>query len=136
MAADTQRDAATIAFVVMPDHFHWLLELGERLTLGRIVARLKSQTRAGLAGHALAWQRDFFEHRLRADESCEDYARYVFLNPYRTARGVKLATPDTWWSSRPEHLHFLSMLNADGTPPAEWLNESFNALVTGKDTMV
>ena len=29
------------------------------------------------------WQRDFFDHRLRAEESYEEKARYIRLNPVR-----------------------------------------------------
>jgi REP element-mobilizing transposase RayT len=81
--AGAQGDVVTLAFTVMPDHVHWLLSLGARLTLGRVIARWKSQTRAALEIFDLHWQRDFFEHRLKPDESVEPYALYVFLNPYR-----------------------------------------------------
>jgi putative transposase len=132
IASDAASDTATIAFVLMPDHFHWLCELGNRLSLGRVVAKLKAQTRATLAENALEWQRDFFEHRLRPEESVEDYARYVYLNPFRAPLPPASDMGERWWTSRAEHLRFLPMLNPDGTPPLEWLNEPFEDLVTGE----
>src|SRR5688572_25613903 len=43
-ASDHNGDSLTLAFNVMPDHVHWLLQLGSRLSLGRVVARFKFQT--------------------------------------------------------------------------------------------
>ena len=76
---DLQNYCAT----VMPDHVHWLFQLGGRLSLGRIVAQWKAATRKVLAANDLAWQRDFFERHLRENEGLEAYGLYVFLNPYR-----------------------------------------------------
>ena len=122
-ASDALGDTATIALGVMPDHFHWLFELGVRLTLGRVIARLKAQTRGPLEAANLVWQRDFFEHRLRAEESVEDYARYVFLNPYRANLVVPVGSWPGWWCPQPEMLGFTEHLDSDGSPPPEWISE-------------
>ncbi|MCX6624139.1 MAG: nickel-responsive transcriptional regulator NikR [Acidobacteria bacterium] len=56
---------------VMPDHVHVLAILGERLTLGQSVGRLKSKTQASLravaanSAAALVWERDFYDHHVR-----------------------------------------------------------------------
>src|SRR4051812_18771483 len=49
--------------VVMPDHMHLLIILGERLSLGKSVARLKGKTAfaLALASPLCAWERDFFD---------------------------------------------------------------------------
>ncbi|HYD82856.1 MAG TPA: transposase [Opitutus sp.] len=73
-------DRAVLAATIMPDHVHVLFQLGTRLTVGQCVGRSKSVARKN-AGYEDGWQRDFWEHRLRADESAEDYALYIFLNP-------------------------------------------------------
>jgi REP element-mobilizing transposase RayT len=75
-------DGAVLAATIMPDHVHVLFHLGTRLTVGQCMGRWKSVARK-IAGYEGGWQRDFWEHRLRADESAEDYALYIFLNPYR-----------------------------------------------------
>jgi REP element-mobilizing transposase RayT len=119
--SDTLGDTDTFAFVVMPDHIHWLVRLGHRLSLGRTIARLKAESRLGLAGIKMRWQRDFFEHRLRAEESAEDYGRYVFLNPYRAGLLELNGCWGGWWCPRPNRFEFLGMLNADGSVPREWI---------------
>ncbi|SDS60917.1 transposase [Opitutus sp. GAS368] len=66
---------------VMPDHVHTLFELSDTLTVGQTVARWKTAMRK-VVGYAESFQRDFWEHRLREKEEVDDYALYVFLNPY------------------------------------------------------
>jgi putative transposase len=135
--SESLKDTATLALCIMPGHIHWLFVLGRRLSLGRVVARLKAESRGTLASAGLAWQRDFFEHRLRADESVEDYGRYVFLNPYRAGLLAPNAAWAGWWCPRPEQLGFLARLNPDGSVPREWLGaaEWFHAdgIQTGRD---
>ena len=69
---------------IMPDHAHLLLRTTGSLSLSRIIARLKSKTRANLVTEGLAWQRNFFEHRIRPDESLEAVLRYIVMNPVRS----------------------------------------------------
>ncbi len=117
---DTQTHVST----VMPDHLHWLFTLGCRLSLGRVMARLKTQTRDALGAHGLAWQRDFFEHRLRPDEALEAYGLYVFLNPYRAGLLDADGHWRQWTCPHPESFRFIAMLNPNGTPPQEWIGAS------------
>jgi REP element-mobilizing transposase RayT len=119
--SDSRRDTVTFAFTVMPDHIHWLFQLGSRLSLGHVVGRFKVGMRKGLAETGLGWQRDFFEHWLRAGESVENYARYIFLNPYRDELAKLNSTWAGWWCPQPERMEFLSLLNPDGSVPQEWI---------------
>ncbi len=118
----------------MPDHAHVLFELGQKLTAGQCVGRWKSGVRRTI-GYEHDWPRDFYEHRLRPEEEAEDYALYVFLNPYR----ARLISGDKVWSRvwlpEPGMFRFASMLNADGTPPGEWMEwpeERFAPLSVGE----
>ena len=131
--SDATGDTVTHAFTIMPDHLHWLFTLGSRLSLGRVIARLKAQSKDAMAAGGLDWQRDFFEHRLRTEEKIEHYGLYVFLNPYRagllSARGKWVH----WWCSRSESFRFILRLNPDGTPPPEWIGEPIpEGLATGE----
>ena len=79
--ADFLGDAAMLAWVLMPDHVHWLLQLGERDGLGRVVNRLKSAS-ARYANRArgasgVVWAKAFHDHGLRSDEDLQAVARYV-----------------------------------------------------------
>jgi REP element-mobilizing transposase RayT len=70
----------TLAFVVMPDHVHWLVELVSG-SLDRAVKRIKSvfTKDAGLA----VWGYGFHDHAIRSDESLINVARYIVANPLR-----------------------------------------------------
>lgn len=80
--------AQTIAFVVMPDHLHWLFSLSAEIELSTIVSRMKRHTArrinrvSGTAGACL-WQRGFHDHALRYDEDIRAVARYIVANPLR-----------------------------------------------------
>ena len=73
--------AETLAFVVMPDHVHWLVQLKDGASLGEVVRRLKA--RVSLVLGAPVWQRGFHDHALRRDEDMVAVARYVVANPVR-----------------------------------------------------
>jgi putative transposase len=73
--------ATTLAFVLMPDHLHWLFQLGQPLSLSRVVQQMKSFS-AHAAG-AAQWQPGFHDHALRRDEDLAAAARYLIANPLR-----------------------------------------------------
>ena len=73
--------AQTWAYVVMPDHVHWLMHLGQLDGLSACVQRFKSMATKRL-GHAL-WQKGFHDHALRREEDLHAIARYVVANPVR-----------------------------------------------------
>ncbi len=68
---------------IMPDHVHLLITLGERLSLGKTLSRLKAKTSASLGAHNLTWERGFFDHRVRPDEDRASIFHYIYMNPYR-----------------------------------------------------
>jgi len=109
---------------VMPDHVHCLFTLGDRFSLGKCIVKFKAKTKEALNTLGLEWQRDFYDHWLRADDSMERFARYVFLNPYRK----ELLPPDQGWAhwhlSRQYRPEFVEHLDARGAPPTEWLSGS------------
>ncbi|HRQ56541.1 MAG TPA: transposase [Azoarcus taiwanensis] len=77
----------TLAFVLMPDHLHWLVQLN-RAELSRAVGAFKANSarqvnlRLRMNGQAL-WQKGFHDHALRREESLLDLGRYVVMNPVR-----------------------------------------------------
>lgn len=77
--------AVTLAYVVMPDHFHWLMQLGDRGSLSSVVQRVKSCTTRKLrsAGHVCEWQQGFHDHAVRREEDLKGLARYIVANPLR-----------------------------------------------------
>jgi REP element-mobilizing transposase RayT len=117
----TDGDVAWLAATVMPDHVHALFELSDRLSLGQVLAKVKGLVSRNLSPGESIWQENVFEHQLREAESAEDYALYIFMNPYRAAL-LPITQPWPWWiCSQPMRFRFLEGLDARGVPPAEWL---------------
>ena len=114
-------DARMLAATLMPDHVHLLFVLGDRLSLDRLVAKWKARVRP-TPGSEAAWQANYFEHRLRSDESEEAYAWYVFMNPYRAG----LVTVDEvwpgWWPHAESAWTFLALARSGPRPQPEWLD--------------
>lgn len=106
--------------VIMPDHLHLLVNLGSSLPLSRVVARLKSKTRASLTSSHTCWQDNYYEHRLRPHDDIGRVLGYIFLNPYR-AELIPTAEQYPWfWLGSGEKEWFEPALD-DGRPFAEWL---------------
>lgn len=92
---DICRLSDTLAFVVMPDHIHWLFSLKEGV-LSSFVQRAKSFfTKA--YGEAI-WQDGFYDHAIRSDESLINVARYIVANPIRAGL-VKSVRDYPHWDS-------------------------------------
>ncbi|MDD5200207.1 MAG: hypothetical protein PHC88_10450 [Terrimicrobiaceae bacterium] len=78
-------------FLLMPDHVHALVRFPEAgQTIRTRVAKWKEWTSKC---HGIEWQRDYFEHRLRREESLRDKADYILNNPVR--RGL-VQSPEHW----------------------------------------
>ena len=98
-AAQDQGCANSLAWVVMPDHFHWLIEL-QRGSLCGLMQRTKSlSTKAvNLSGgrRASLWQRGFHDRALRREEDLVKVARYVVANPLRAGLVERLGDYPLW----------------------------------------
>lgn len=72
--------ATSIAWVVMPDHFHWLVELHSG-DLPKLVQSTKSRCTRLInqkRGHCAAvWQKGYFDRALRREEDLKAAARYI-----------------------------------------------------------
>ena len=68
-------------YVIMPDHVHLVLEPPQEADAAKSVRDWKRWTARTLG---FRWQRDFFEHRLRKEESFDEKTQYVLENPVRT----------------------------------------------------
>jgi len=79
-------DATALAWVIMPDHIHWLVELHNG-DLPRLMQVIKSRS-ARLINQARGrsepvWQKGYFDRALRRDEDLKIMARYIIANPLR-----------------------------------------------------
>jgi putative transposase len=69
------------AWVVMPDHVHWMMEL-KADSLAICMNILKSRS-SRLMRLGRVWQPGYHDHALREEESLEHVARYIVGNPIR-----------------------------------------------------
>jgi putative transposase len=89
-----------LAWVVMPDHVHLLLQLGETASLSGVVNRVKGSAaravnlRLGRSGPV--WQRAFHDHQLRKEEDLEAVGRYIIANPLRAGLVQRLSEYPHW----------------------------------------
>ncbi len=92
--AETRGEATTLAFVVMPDHLHWLLRLEAATDLSGVVGAVKA-----VAAHRLGeriWQSGFFDRALRRDEDLAALARYIVANPLRAGLVERIGDYPHW----------------------------------------
>lgn len=94
------RGSKMLAWVLMPDHVHWLIQVGENDELTRLVNRMKSASArvanriAGRQGRL--WQKAFHDHALRRDEDLQAAARYIVANPLRAGLTARLGDYPFW----------------------------------------
>ena len=90
---------SSLAWVVMPDHLHWLVKL-EGCTLDELMRRIKSNSarrinrRLGRTGPV--WQQGYHDRALRREEDLQVAARYVVANPLRAGLVERLADYPHW----------------------------------------
>ncbi|PBJ83130.1 transposase [Lysobacteraceae bacterium NML93-0399] len=95
----TMGEAQLLAWVLMPDHVHWLIQLGgEPLT--RVVARMKAsvsrELRCSAPVKSRIWATAFHDRAIRREEDLRAAARYVVANPLRAGLCDALAENPFW----------------------------------------
>ena len=100
--SDNNGFTKTFAFVLMPDHLHWMISL-ERGTLADVMRRFKSLTAReinqlhGTSGTDV-WQSGFHDRALRTEDDLPAHARYIVANPVR-ARIVRHVSEYPFWDA-------------------------------------
>lgn len=104
-AGEILRDSRMLCWVLMPDHAHWLIDLGESDVLPGLINRLKSASarKANQAAKRTGplWAPAYHDHALRAEDDLQGTAAYVMNNPVRA--GLVSSVGDypfwdsVWW---------------------------------------
>ena len=98
-----------LAWVLMPDHGHWLVQVGDDDDLASIMNRLKSATaraynrQRGRTG--ALWARAYHERLLRGNDDVRGAARYLIANPVRAGLVERVGDYPFWdaiWIGNPE----------------------------------
>ncbi len=93
------RLVSSLAWVVMPDHFHWLFELNNS-TLQDVMRRTKSRSTLSInrarGSRERFWQRGYHDRAVRADEDVLKMARYIIGNPLRAGLVERVGDYPLW----------------------------------------
>ncbi len=77
----------SIAYVVMPDHFHWMVRLGSVSDLSSLVQQVKGRSAFGInrmkGVSRRVWQDGFHDRAVRRGQDLRALARYIVANPLR-----------------------------------------------------
>jgi REP element-mobilizing transposase RayT len=90
----------SLCFVIMPDHLHWLLQLGSDRSLSDVIGVVKSFSaytlNAKLNERGRIWQPGFHDHALREEEDLQAVARYIVANPLRAGLVSRIGDYSLW----------------------------------------
>ncbi|MGO4263534.1 REP-associated tyrosine transposase [Lysobacter sp. TAB13] len=92
--------ARLLCWVLMPDHWHGLIELHSDIRLQSVVASLKGRAaravNRALHRKGLVWMPGFHDHALREDEDVLQAARYIVANPKRAGLVQRVGDYPHW----------------------------------------
>lgn len=97
--AEEEGAARSLAWVVMPDHFHWLVEL-QNVHLPVLMCKTKSRAVRAFNGinggsHRL-WQKGYHDRAVRKEEDVQAVARYIVANPIRAGLVTRIHDYPLW----------------------------------------
>ncbi|MFG3454065.1 transposase [Stutzerimonas stutzeri] len=89
----------SLAWVVMPDHLHWLVQL-KTGSLSQVMQQLKSRSaiavNARLGSCGPIWQKGYHDRAIRDEEDLRDFARYIVANPMRAGLVRRIGDYPFW----------------------------------------
>ena len=98
--AQQKRHALSLAWVIMPDHLHWLMQLEGSCSLAQLVQGIKGRSANAVNRHlnrsGSLWQPGFYEHAIRKEEDLKHIARYIVANPLRAKLVTKIGDYPLW----------------------------------------
>ncbi len=90
----------SLAWVLMPDHLHWLIQLGTSDTLASVMKSIKGRSATAIRRldpqqHTI-WQHGYHDHALRSDEHVPGVAEYMANNPLRAGLVDQIGDYSHW----------------------------------------
>ena len=87
-SAELWNDSHLLCWVLMPDHLHFMVDLGESESLGALMRRVKAVTSrvakiVGERADGRTWMPGYHERLVREGLNREAAARYIVANPVR-----------------------------------------------------
>jgi REP element-mobilizing transposase RayT len=91
--------ATSLAWVLMPDHLHWLLTV-HYTPLDYVMKRLKARSalmiNRTLGRKGPVWQRGFRDHPVRQEQDLAGIGRYIVANPLRAGLVTQIGDYPLW----------------------------------------
>jgi REP element-mobilizing transposase RayT len=89
-----------LAWTLMPDHWHGLIQIHRQDTLPKLIGRLKGHSACALRRRhphlGWIWARAYHDHALRTEEELVSAARYVVLNAVRAGLVKRIGEYPFW----------------------------------------
>ena len=88
------------SWVIMPDHMHWLFQLGKNQSLSKVINLFKGRTARTLNKEINKkgnfWQSAYYDRAIRKDEDIKQIARYIVANPLRAELVERIEDYSHW----------------------------------------
>ncbi len=104
-----KQNVSSLAFVVMPDHLHWLFVLQNNHSLADVMRSVKGfsgskiqrirREKGEISTSQPLWQDSYYDHAVRKEEDLRQMARYIIANPLR-ANIVKTVANYPLWDAK------------------------------------
>ena len=85
-----------LAWVLMPDHVHWMVQLGSAKPLHKVVEFSAADANVALDRRGSLWARGFHDRALRQDDDLRTVARYIIANPLRAGLARRVGDYPYW----------------------------------------
>lgn len=99
---DTLRTSNMLGWVLMPDHAHWLLQIGEGDRLDNLVKRLKGRSalhcNRAMNREGAVWAPGYMDQGIREEAAIIDFGRYIVANPLRAGL-VESVSDYSFWNA-------------------------------------
>ena len=98
-SAHDSGDVISLSWVIMPDHFHWLVQLVDKslpslLNQLKGVSSRKINNRLKLKG--ALWQKSYYDRAIRDSQDVKGVARYIVANPLRSGLVQSIGDYSHW----------------------------------------
>lgn len=97
--ADQDGLVSSLAWVLMPDHLHWLVELKDG-SLDQLMKQVKASSAVSInrvtRRRGRVWQQGFHDRAMRYDDDLRKAARYIIANPLRAGLVKRIGDYSLW----------------------------------------
>lgn len=97
--AEQQNLVQSLAWVLMPDHLHWLIELKQG-SLSRVMQQIKARSAIAInkatQNDTRVWQRGYHDTAVRDENDLKKLARYIVANPLRAGLVKRIGDYPLW----------------------------------------